>query len=205
MNGGFPLFQSHIDLAHSYWKALVKKGDIAIDATCGNGHDTLTLANLALNKDADEGAVHAFDIQSAALEATKEKIDVNLPIETTNKVFYHKRCHSELSLAIPNSSSTVKLVVYNLGYLPGGNKSCTTLLETTLKSIEEAMEIIVPGGAISITCYPGHEEGKIEEEALAQLTAKLPPQKWSCCHHKWVNRNKAPSLVLIQKSIKSHS
>lgn len=202
MNGGFPLFQSHIDLAHSYWQALVKKGDTVIDATCGNGHDTLILANLAL--DENGGAIHAFDIQSKALETTKAKIDSTLPNEIARKVAYHKNCHSELSKATLGKKNEAKLVVYNLGYLPGGDKGKTTLLATTLKSVQEAQEIIVPGGAISITCYPGHDEGKVEEEALAQLIAKLSPYTWSCCHHKWINRSKAPSLILIQKSLKSH-
>lgn len=202
MHGGYPLFQSHLDLAHSYWKMLIKSGDIVIDATCGNGHDSVILAELALNT--EEGAIHAFDIQAQALESTRQKIESHFPKEKAERIFYHQTCHSQLSQAIPQEHKAIKLVVYNLGYLPGGDKSKTTLLDTTLKSIEEAQKLIVPGGAISITCYPGHEEGKIEEEALLQLIAKLPPHTWSCCHHRWLNRKKSPSLILMQKSAKSH-
>ena len=60
-------------------------------------------------------------------------------------------------------ASTPKLIVYNLGYLPGSDKLLTTKTSSTLLSVEKALSLIAPNGAISITCYPGHEEGKKEE------------------------------------------
>lgn len=191
----FPLFQSHIDLAHHYWAQIITKGDHVIDATCGNGHDTLKLALLALDK--DKGHLWAFDIQALALENTRKNISENLPHETLKKI--HLCCQSHENFPSEITSNSIKLIVYNLGYLPGGDKSITTALKSTLKSLERAKELIVPGGAISITCYPGHSEGEKEQEKILELVGDWAPQTWCCTHQQWLNRRKAPSLLLIQK------
>lgn len=91
------------------------------------------------------------------------------------------------------------LIVYNLGYLPGGDKTITTESSTTLESLQAAFPLIMPGGAISIACYPGHPSGKTEEENVMTFASSLDPQVWSCCHHRWLNRRNAPSLILIQR------
>ena len=192
----FPLFKSHLDLAHQYWEKLVLPGDIVIDATCGNGHDTLRLAQLALK--ANTGQVYAYDIQSKAIEATQEYITKHLEAQQLPLLHFEQKCHSKFSPDI--QPETVRLIVYNLGYLPKGDKTLTTQTETTLQSLKEAMRLIMPGGAISITCYPGHLEGAIEEEAILIFAASLNVEEWSCCHHRLINRSKAPSLLLIQKT-----
>jgi len=196
----FPIFQSHIDLAQSYWSKLVKSGDIVIDATCGNGHDTLLLARLALT--ADSGYLYGFDIQKEAIDSTRENLQSQLSLPLLERVFLHQRSHSNLVDALP-SGCRPKLIVYNLGYLPGGDKAMTTMLDTTLQSIQQAQALIANGGAISITCYPGHLEGLQEESALMEIVCQLPAATWSCCHHRWLNRKNAPSLLLIQKSLKA--
>lgn len=192
----FPLFQTPLDLAHAYWKKHLKPGDTAIDATCGNGYDTLFLAKSILSSD-HGGQVIAIDSQEEAINNTKLHIKAELPPQLHDKVHFYHQCHSSFPHVAPAS---VALIVYNLGYLPKGNKSITTMCNTTLQSLNNAMLLIAPGGLISITCYPGHDEGKIEEEALLKFTADLSPQQWSCCHHRWTNRREAPSLILLQKA-----
>lgn len=192
----YPLFQSHIELAHQYWEELIKMGDIVVDATCGNGQDTLFLAKQAVTNDA--GILYAIDIQDQAIELTKKLLVANLPHELFERIKFIKGCHSIFPREIIPES--VSLIVYNLGYLPGGDKHLTTMQDTTLMSIKNAFPLIKKGGAISITCYPGHTEGKIEEDLLLKFTSTLDPREWSCTHHQWINRNKAPSLLLLQKS-----
>lgn len=192
----FALFQSHLDLAHAYWKKIVKAGDTVIDATCGNGHDTLILAQLALH--GGGGNLYGFDIQPEALAHTAKQLESHLAKELLSKVHLIHLCHSNLAAVIPKENPPI-LIVYNLGYLPGGDKQKTTATKTTLHSIVEAEALVAPGGAISITCYPGHPEGKQEEEALMAHVGNLAPQSWSCCHHRWINRQSAPSLLLLQK------
>lgn len=197
MRSSFPLFQSHLDLAHCYWSQIVKLGDIVIDATCGNGYDTLKLCELALSK--DKGKVFSIDIQEEALRTATEQIHLHLRDELKDRLIFGKRCHSSFPDEIQPLS--VKLIVYNLGYLPGGDKTKTTEISTTLRSLQEAQKLIQPGGAISVTCYCGHEEGAKEQEGILTYLTELQPKEWNCCQHLWLNRQKAPSLLLIQKAI----
>lgn len=187
----FSLFKSHLELAHHYWQKVVLREDIVIDATCGNGHDTLFLAKLR------PGKLYSMDIQPEALQATTTLLNEHLKEEEKKGIVLEERCHSGFAEEL--LPGTVKLIVYNLGYLPGGNKQRTTLCETTLRSLQAAIKLIKPGGLISVTCYPGHAEGEKEEAALLTWAAHLKRQEWSCCHHRWINRDKAPSLLLLQK------
>jgi SAM-dependent methyltransferase len=169
----------HLDQAYLYWKNLLKPGDLVIDATCGNGKDSLRLAELV-----PEGHVYALDIQEAALQKAKELIPYS-------NVSYLHQSHTELP------SGEFKLIVYNLGYLPGGNKDLTTMTSTTLESLQKAAQLIAIGGGLSITCYPGHPEGAREEEAVRAWVQDLDSKNWLIAHHFW--REKSPSLFFIVK------
>jgi len=198
MNNRFPLHQSHLDLAHCYWQKIVLPGDCVVDGTCGNGQDTLALAQLALRE--ESGSLYGFDVLPEAIQITKQRLNDNLPEIVAQRATLTVSCHSQLETLLADCDN-IKLIVYNLGYLPGGNKEKTTLLETTLSSIAAATKLISPGGAISITCYSGHAEGAKEEEALLAYCATLSPYAWSCCHHRWINRNRSPTLLLLQRSM----
>lgn len=197
MYARYPLFHSHLDLAHKQWQLIVRPGDIVIDATCGNGHDSLVLARLALTE--ESGSLIAIDLQQEAIDAAKERLARELTSAQFSRVEFHIGCHSSFpGHLIP---STVKLAAYNLGYLPGGDKKVTTLSQSTLMSIQNAMELIQDGGLISIACYPGHSAGKVEEGDILNFLEGLDPKGWSACHMRWMNRKNSPSLVLLQKPI----
>lgn len=185
-------FRPHLQLAHSYWQQHLSLGDNAVDATCGNGHDTLKLCKLALND--TSGHIYAFDIQDSALEATTLRLKETLSPHLVKRVTLINRCHSDLTLP---TEEPIKLIVYNLGYLPGADKEQVTRVQTTLLSVRSATDLLAPGGLLSITCYPGHPEGALEEEALLEFAAKLPRETWHCCHHRWINRERSPSLLII--------
>jgi len=175
---------AHLHLAHSYWKKQPQKQTWAIDATCGNGHDTKVLAEIF-------AGVIAIDIQKEALEKTK------LRLGTLPHLHYFHQSHASfppLALEKP-----ISLIVYNLGYLPGGDKTNTTQTPTTLSSLQDALLLLIPGGLISVTCYPGHPEGAQEEEALIELAKELDPSIWQVCHHRWINKKRGPSLLLLEK------
>ena len=195
----FALFQSHLDLAHSYWKQLVSIGDIVIDATCGNGNDTLVLAKLALSD--HSGSLFAMDIQENAILTTQKLLQQHLNPNQYAKVAFLQGSHSSFPQEIPKESVT--LITYNLGYLPGGNKKLTTKKESTLESLQNALLLLKPAGSISITCYPGHPEGKEEETSVLEFVSQLNPSQWSSCYHQWLNRKNSPSLLIIQKSLSS--
>jgi len=190
------LFHSHLSLAHFHWKQLIQAGDQVIDATCGNGNDTLFLSQSVLQQQ-PIGKVYALDIQKKAIEKTCALLTTHLSSEQMEHVFLVHSCHSQFLKKI--SPKSIQLIVYNLGYLPNEDKTVTTKTNTTLQSLKEALPLIKLGGAFSVTCYPGHEEGKKEQEALLPFFSSLPNKMWSVCHHTWVNRCRAPSLFLIQR------
>jgi SAM-dependent methyltransferase len=173
------MFKPHLEQAFFYWKDLLKPDDQVIDATCGNGKDALRLAELV-----PQGHVYVLDIQEIALHKARQYAP------NSNISFLHQ-CHTRLPKV------AVKLVVYNLGYLPGGNKDLTTTASTTLTSLRRATQIIPIGGAVSITCYPGHAEGGVEEAAIRDWSSGLDPQKWNIQFHQW--RNQSPTLFFIRK------
>src|SRR5438046_2446562 len=111
----FSIFNSHLDLAHQIWAKAAQPGDWAIDATCGKGHDTLFLAPHS------EGVI-GLDIQEKALENTRNLVTGNEKV--------HLFCQSHETL--PDLAKPIKLIVYNLGYLPGSDKALTTQVQSTL-------------------------------------------------------------------------
>lgn len=175
----------HLDLAHKYWKDFLKNEDAAIDATCGNGHDSLVLAQIL-----SHGDLFCYDIQERAIQESKRRLD-----GLTCRATFFQKSHIDFS----DIHQPVKLIVYNLGYLPLSDKSITTMTDTTLKSVQEALSKVVDGGAVSITCYPGHEEGELEEKALLGFLKTLPTS-FSICYHQWPNRPKSPTLFWIRKN-----
>jgi tRNA G37 N-methylase Trm5 len=189
MRSTFKLFNSHLDLSHHYWSQIVPKDGFVIDATCGNGHDTLFLAKICFGK------IIAYDIQESAIQSTKkllEKNDIDL-----SKIEFMHTSHEKFENIQDNS---VDLIVYNLGYLPGSDKSVKTQPDTTLRSIKKALNLIKSSGAISITFYPGHPEGLEEQKNILAWASHIDPQVWSCCHHQWLNRRESPTLFLMQKA-----
>lgn len=191
-----PIYSPHLTLAHNYWKEIVQSGDSVIDATCGNGHDTLFLSQIVLATSL-QGYVMGIDIQKSALDNTQALLKKNLTPMQYDRVHLYQQSHT--SFPEETYRQTIKLIVYNLGYLPGQNKQITTQTSTTLTSVENALHLLTPGGAISITCYPGHAEGLKEETALLVWLQTLSYSTYSICHHRWINRTLSPSLILIKK------
>lgn len=188
-NREFPLFNSHLDLAQDVWKRFCKKDFILVDATCGNGCDSLFLAKHCLQG----GSLHCLDIQEKAIESTKEKLKENLDSDVLQKISYHVQSHE----SFPSEIISADLFIYNLGYLPKEDKTLTTMTSSTLLSVKNALKLLNKGGLISITCYPGHKEGEKEEEALLAFTKGLDKSKYLVCFHTFPNRTLSPSLLLI--------
>lgn len=197
----FQLFKNHLDLAHQYWKTLLKPGDIAIDATCGNGNDSLFISQQILAPDQSDGMgeLFLFDIQQTALDNSLKLLSSHLDTQQLSKIYPCLSCHSIFPDKI--HKATVTLAAYNLGYLPGGDKSLTTRVSSTLLSLQNVLPLIKSGGVVSVTCYPGHAEGHKEENAILEWASALPPYTWNCCHHKWINSVQSPSLLILQKRV----
>ncbi|MGI6747966.1 MAG: class I SAM-dependent methyltransferase [Anaerovoracaceae bacterium] len=172
----------------------ISKGDIVIDATAGNGHDTLALAKLV----GLEGTVYAFDIQEIALQKTKTLLE---------QEGYISRCilildsHNHMKENIPYSQiEKISAVIFNLGYLPNEEKRITTTLETTLPAVKQALELIKVNGVVAITMYDGHPSGKAEKEGLLKFSKELPAKEYHAAYISLINqKNQPPELIFITK------
>ncbi len=182
----------HLTLAKKLWQQFLRPGDGVIDATCGNGHDTLFLASLPLS------FLYALDIQDKAIEQTRRRLEQILSAQERAKVTLLCMSHEDLC-KIPDRAHSPRLIVYNLGYLPGGDKTLTTRTESTLRSVASALTLAAPGGALSITCYPGHPEGKKEKQTLLEFCSHLDSSQWTFSHHQWEGRDHSPSLLWIER------
>ncbi len=148
---------------HLLLSEVVRPGDAVVDATAGNGNDTLLLARLV----APTGIVYALDIQPEALTATRELIhqhhlDGIVKLQLTD--------HLHMADVV---ESPLRAVVFNLGYLPGGDKRIITQAEKTVQALSVAADMLAPGGVLSVVTYSGHAGGDEEEAAVAQWFRSL--------------------------------
>lgn len=148
------------ELAHQYLAEHVAVGDIVIDATCGNGYDTIFLAQLV----EEAGQVIACDLQSQAIQQTEKCCSGLKQIE------YRQGDHAETFEQLQAEyEERVSAIVFNLGYLPAGDKEKTTQVPTTLKALSAGKKLLKSGGIFSILAYVGHPGGTTEDEAVQQL------------------------------------
>ena len=164
----------------------VKPGDIAVDATCGAGHDTLALAEAV----GAEGRVCAFDIQKEAIDLTAELLKLNgfSNVDLINGSFTSIGEHIE--------DGTASAIVFNLGYLPGGNHSITTRAEVTLEGLEAALKAMKTDGIVTVVLYDGHEEGRREKECVLRWAEDLDPKVYHVVFANMLNQNNYPPEIL---------
>ena len=185
------------ELAMHIVRAYVKPSDTVIDATCGNGHDTLALAEMG------PARLYAFDVQEAAVRATTQLLEDNDYGKSikSGRIIIRQLGHEEMAGFLAGdggqSAAQVKAVVFNLGYLPGGDKDITTKADTTLAAVRSAMDLLQPDGLICITMYSGHAEGKQEKENLLDFAAGLDAGKWHTAYVSMPNQKHDPPEVLL--------
>lgn len=196
MLGGFmQTLSNSIQVVHCLLKEALTKADLIVDATAGNGHDTLFLAEHCK----PTATIYAFDIQEEALlNANKliqsNKDSLNIP---TNKIEFIQDSHSELEKYI---EAKIDAVIFNLGYLPGADHDLTTKEDTTLKAIKICLNKLSVNGFLAIVMYPGHEEGFREYQAIQNFTELLSKTTFTVGWYKMINHNiKAPTLCWIEK------
>ncbi|MEH7115270.1 class I SAM-dependent methyltransferase [Neobacillus niacini] len=172
----------------------ITSGDAAVDATVGNGHDTLFLANLV----GENGTVYGFDVQEDAIRTSTEKLNQH---GLANRVTVFHAGHEQLARLIPaNHHGKVKAAIFNLGYLPGSDKSIVTKPETTISAIDQLLEIMVPEGIIILVIYHGHAEGAIERDALLRYCQEIDQKKAHVLQYRFMNQqNNPPFIVAIEK------
>ena len=177
-------------LSHDVLKEAVQEGDTVIDATMGNGHDTLFLCELV----GEKGRVIAFDVQQQAVDSTRERLKENGML---GRATLYCKGHQHMD---ESGVQDAAAIVFNLGWLPGGDKSITTLWETTKVALEKALSLLKKHGVLLLCAYPGHAEGDRERSEVKDFLASLPPQQYNVLHQKFLNAGPgAPENFIIQK------
>jgi predicted methyltransferase len=149
-----------VDQAQDFVRSVVQPGETVIDATAGGGRDTLFLAQLV----GPTGVVHAFDVQAAAIAETEARLQQAGVVN----VILHQRNHAEMRAVLPAESiGQVAAVMFNLGYLPGGDEQLVTHADSTLAALHAAVTLLRPQGILSVLAYRGHPGG-VAEAAAAQ-------------------------------------
>lgn len=170
---------------------VLRPGHWAIDATVGNGHDTLRLAKLA----GPTGHVYGFDVQPSAIEAAERRLtEVGIADRATLFLDGHERMRERLTPL--GAEGRVRAAMFNLGYLPGGDREVTTRAETTLLGLEGAMRLITPGGLITVVLYPGHPRGPEETRAVMEWATALSPRRALVLRYEFLDPRKPPPVLL---------
>jgi predicted methyltransferase len=162
----------------------VAEGDTAVDATAGNGHDTVLLAGLVGSK----GKVWAFDVQQSAIDATWARCAA---AGFDDRVALVNDSHAHMDVHVPLG---VACVMFNLGYLPGADKTCTTQAQSTLVASQAALRLLKVGGCVLWVAYPGHDGGN-EERALAQFLSTLDQKTFNVCVWRAMNQAGTPPVL----------
>ncbi|RYD35255.1 MAG: hypothetical protein EOP86_08965 [Verrucomicrobiaceae bacterium] len=187
---------SAVDFCHLLLSAHLKPGDQAIDATAGNGHDTLFLVRLT----GPQGRVFAFDLQPRAVAATRTLLENHGILPTRCEVV--ASCHSRISQYLsPDSEGRFAAIIFNLGYLPGGDKTVITEPESTHAAVVSALPLLRSGGLLLMVLYPGHPGGAAEASRMETFAAGLPARDYHVSTFKTLNAGApAPFVLVIRKS-----
>ncbi|XJZ26567.1 class I SAM-dependent methyltransferase [Bacillota bacterium Lsc_1132] len=187
-----------LDRVLPFAKKLIEKavepGEIVVDGTVGNGHDTVFLAKLI----GSSGKVYGFDIQEAALLATEERLQQE---KLLDRVVLFKKGHEALIDSIPaEDHGKIKGAIFNLGYLPGSDKTITTKAATTIAAVEQLLEIMAPEGIIVLVIYHGHREGAAERDELLAYCRLMDQNKAHILQYQFINqKNNPPFIIAIEK------
>ncbi len=187
--------KSAVKISHLFMLDSICVGDIVIDATAGNGHDTLFLAECVDS----EGYVIALDTQEEAIQSTKTLLQKHGK--------QHVNCivadHAEMDNFLEQFKNRVSCVCFNLGYLPGSsNKSIITNAQSTMRALNASLNLLNYRGGISVIAYRGHEHGLEEALAVEDWMRALPTNEWHVTRTEPINQsNSAPIVYFAERKI----
>lgn len=181
-----------LHFSHQLLSEIVKPGDHVVDATMGNGHDTLFLAQLV----GDSGKVYAFDVQEQALVSTAQRLE---EANCQKQVILIHQGHETIDEVL-TPDEPLRAAIFNLGYLPRGNKEIITQSPTTLRALESLLAHLVPKGRVLLVVYYGHEGGILERDAVLNYCQNLSQEYFNVLTYQFINqKNNPPLLVCIEK------
>ena len=184
------LFKNPVLLAQRIIAEILRPGDRAIDATAGNGNDTLFLAGIV----GSTGEVFAFDTQPQAIHRTAQRLK---EAAAPAKVYLVNAGHENMLNYV---SGQFQAIMFNLGYLPGTGQQFATQPESTVLALQQAVKLLAPAGIITVVVYVGHEGATAEQQAVEEWAQSLPQKEWDLLRCDYPNRaNDPPYLIVIQR------
>lgn len=168
----------------------------ALDATAGNGHDTLFLASQV----GDAGRVWAFDVQTAALAAARARVAEAGLVERV--VFVHAGHERLGEILPPDVAGRLYAATFNLGYLPGSDKKTVTHAPTTLAALEALLPLIAVHGLLCVHAYLGHSGGEAEGAAVARWFEGLPWTAWRVAGYGFSNKPANREALFLAEKIR---
>lgn len=182
------MYHNAVTYVHMLLGQHLRPGDVAVDATAGNGYDARALAELV----GAGGTLYVFDIQQTALTATTQRLQ---GIGTRLHVLHagHERMSELIS---PTDKGRVRAIIFNLGYLPGHDHTMTTMVETTTAAVRAGLSILAGDGMMTIVCYR-HPEGQREYAAVTELLSTLDQGLWIVSETQFVNQRGMPPIVFV--------
>ena len=189
-----PALPSVLQKAHRVVERVLRHGDVAVDATVGNGRDTVALAR-SVGRD---GRVVGFDVQEAALRRARKRLREN---ELADRVALVRRGHEAMRDELAERGHRrIRAAAFNLGYLPGGDHAVITRPETTVPALDAAATMLEEGGLITVVCYAGHAGGAEETRAVSEWTEQLSQERFHALSYCFVNqKNDPPRLFVVEK------
>ena len=173
---------------HHFIREHVKVGDICIDATAGNGNDTKLLCELV----GDSGKVFAFDIQESAIANTRERLGQANLLQRAEVLL---DSHVNMKNYVPEAS--VSCIVFNFGYLPGGNHKLATKAETSIQAICQGLDLLKKGGMMSLCIYSGGDSGFEERDGILEELKKLDGKRYLVIITAYFNRPSNPPIPVL--------
>lgn len=175
------------EYCHHILEEYIGEGDICIDATAGNGGDTEFLCK----KVGETGKVYAFDVQEMAIAHTRERLE-KANLSTRAKLIQDG--HEKMQTYVKEEA---KVIIFNFGYLPGGDHKIATRAATSLTAIESALNLLKKGGIINLCIYSGGDTGCEEKEAILNYLKTLDSKKWLVIVNSYFNRKNDPPLPVF--------
>lgn len=178
-----------VEIAHDLLLSVIPKDSVVADLTCGNGFDTCFLAGLDQVK-----KVYAFDIQTKAIEHTKEKL---IQQKLAQNCILIKDGHEHVDQYIKEE---LDAAIFNFGYLPHGDEWITTKLDTSQCAVSKVLKLLKKHGILILVLYPGHEEGKKESDYFNEWVTQLDSSRFSIMSIRMENKVKSPYVLVIEKN-----
>lgn len=194
------------DWCHAIIRSQAGRDGVYVDATMGNGHDTLFFCKMA----GEEGKVFAFDIQECARNATRKLLEKHGITEHVSLIQEQEKCTDRISLILDGhehmdqyvETGSVDVICFNFGYLPGGDHTICTKSETDIQALKIALGLLKKGGMLSLCVYSGGDTGFEEKDAIMDFLKNLSPKEYTVIVNSYHNRENHPPIpVFVWKEV----